>query len=48
MLTIMLLLALAAFVATTAHAISGDRTPLWIAVFMLCFIELLRALPVGR
>lgn len=46
MLTVMLLLAIAAFVCTIASAAWG-RVPLWVAVVLLCLMELLRALPLG-
>lgn len=46
MLTVFLLLALAAFVVTIASAIG--RAPLWVAVLILSVIELLRAIPLGR
>jgi hypothetical protein len=47
MLTVMLLLAVAAFACTVASA-AGYRPPLWVAVLLLCVLELLRALPLGR
>jgi hypothetical protein len=46
MLTVILLLALAAFIVTIASAVG--RAPLWVAVLILTVIELLRALPLGR
>lgn len=46
MLTVLLLLALAAFVVTIASAMG--RAPLWIAVMLLCLIELLAVLPLGK
>ena len=46
MLTVFVLLAIGAFVLTLLAAI--NRVPLWIAVVILCLIELLRALPLGR
>jgi hypothetical protein len=47
MLTVLLLLALAAFICTVASA-AGYQPPLWVAVLLLVVIELLRALPLGR
>jgi len=44
MLTIAVLLALAAFLVAIASAVG--RAPLWVAVILLCLIELLRVLPV--
>jgi len=44
MLTLTLLLALAAFIITIAAAMG--RAPLWVAVLLLCLIELLRWVPV--
>ena len=46
MLTVFLLLAVAAFVCTVASALG--KCPLWIGVVLLCLIELIRALPIGR
>ena len=46
MLTVMLLLALAAFVCTIVAALG--KCPLWVAVILLVLMELLRALPPGR
>jgi hypothetical protein len=47
MLTVLLLLALAAFVCVVLAG-AGYPPPLWVAVLLLVMIELLRALPVGR
>jgi hypothetical protein len=46
MITVFLLLAVAAFVCTIVSALG--KCPLWVAVLLLCVIELLRALPMGR
>jgi len=46
MLTVFLLLALAAFVCAIAEACG--KCPGWVPVILLCLIELLRALPLGR
>lgn len=46
MLTVFLLLAIAAFVVTILSAIG--KAPLWVAVLILTVIELLRAMPLGR
>lgn len=46
-LTVFLILAIAAFICTVA-ASAGYPPPLWVAVLLLCIIELLRALPLGR
>lgn len=46
MLTVVVLLAVAAFVVTIVHAMG--KTVLWPAVLILCVIELVRALPLGR
>ena len=46
MLTVMLLLAIAAFVCAIVAAMG--RCPLWVSVVILCIIELLRNLPLGR
>lgn len=46
MLTVSLVLALAAFVCTVVAAMG--RCPLWVAVLLLSLAELLRHLPLGR
>jgi hypothetical protein len=46
-LTVVVILAVAAFVCTVASAAWG-RVPLWVAVLLLSLIELLRALPLGK
>lgn len=46
MLTVFLIIAVAAFIVTILSAIG--KAPLWVAVLLLCVIELLRALPLGR
>lgn len=45
-LTVVLLFAVAAFVVTIVAAMG--RCPLWVGVLLLCVLELLRALPLGR
>lgn len=47
MLTVFLLLAIAAFVCTVLSA-ANYPPPLWVSVLLLCLIELLRVLPLGR
>lgn len=46
MLTVFLLLALVAFICAVAAAMG--KCPLWVSVIILCVIELLRNLPLGR
>ncbi len=46
MLTVFLLFAVAAFICTIVAAIG--RCPLWIAVMLLCVLELLRVIPLGK
>ena len=46
MLTVFLVIALTAFVVTILDALG--KAPLWIAVLLLCIIEMLRAIPLGR
>lgn len=48
MLTVMLVLAIAAFICTLLAAVWKDRVPLWVAVLILCLMELLRAMPIGK
>ena len=43
MLTVMVVLVIAAFIVTIMAAMS--RAPLWVAVLILCLIELIRILP---
>jgi hypothetical protein len=45
-LTVFLILALIALVTTIASA--AGYCPLWVPVIVLCLIELLRALPIGK
>lgn len=45
MLTVFLLIAIAAFICTIASAL--EKCPPWVPVLLLCVIELLRALPLG-
>lgn len=52
-ITVILVLALAAFICVLASAVTRKDTgpgvwPLWVAVFLLCVIELLRVLPLGK
>jgi hypothetical protein len=46
MVTVFLILALAAFVCTIAAG-AGFPPPLWVAVLLLCILELLRVMPLG-
>lgn len=46
MITVITLLIIIAFVAAVLHVMG--KCPLWVAVFMLCLIELLRVLPLGH
>lgn len=46
MLTVLLILAIAAFVMTVGTAMG--KVPLWAAVLLLSLLELLRALPLGK
>jgi hypothetical protein len=48
MLTVLIILVLAAFIVTVASAASPTKVPLWVAVLLLCIIELLRTLPLGK
>jgi len=48
MLTVFILLAVAAFICAVAAAAKPATVPLWVAVVILCLIELLRALPLGK
>ncbi len=46
MITVFFVLALAAFIVAILSAIG--KAPLWVSVMILCVIELLRTLPLGR
>jgi len=46
MLTVILLLVLAAFVVVIASAMG--KAPLWVAVLLLVVVHLLTSLPLGR
>jgi len=46
MLTVFVFLAIAAIIVTIASAMG--KAPLWVAVILLCLIELLRVLPLGK
>jgi hypothetical protein len=46
MLTVTLILSLAAFVCTIASAL--NYCPLWVSVLLLCVLALLGAMPLGR
>ena len=47
-ITILMFLAIAASVCLVVHVLQRDKVPLWVAVALLCLIELLRTLPLGR
>jgi hypothetical protein len=46
MLTVVFVLVVCAFLCCIASAVG--KCPLWVAVLLLCVVELLRVLPVGR
>lgn len=46
MITVLFVLALAAFIVAILSAIG--KAPMWVAVIILCVIELLRTMPLGR
>jgi len=48
LITILMFLAIAASVCVVVHVLKPDKVPLWVAVALLCLIELLRTLPLGR
>ena len=47
-ITILMFLAIAASACLVLHVLKRDTVPLWVAVALLCIIELLRTLPLGR
>lgn len=48
LMTILMFLTIAACVCLVVHVLKRDKVPLWVAVALLCLIELLRTLPLGR
>ncbi len=46
MLTVMICLVAAAFICTIVSALG--RCPLWVAVLLLCVVEMIRVLPLGK
>lgn len=46
MITVLFVLALSAFIVAILSAIG--KAPMWVAVIILCVIELLRTMPLGR
>ena len=48
MLTVLFVLVVAAFIVCIVTAVRPAWNTLWVAVLLLCIVELLRALPVGR
>ena len=46
LLTVIGFLVVAAFIVTILSAIG--KAPLWISVILLCLVELLRILPIGK
>ena len=47
-ITILLVLAIAASVCLVVHVRTRERVPLWVAVPLLCGMEVLGTLPLGR
>lgn len=49
MLTVLIILVIAAFLVTLASAAwTPPKAPLWVSVLLLCVIELIRVLPLGK
>jgi hypothetical protein len=48
MITVLIILAVAALICAILSAIPSSKCPLWISVMLLCIIELLRTLPIGK
>lgn len=46
MFTVLIILAITAFICTIVSAIG--KCPVWVPVLVLCVIELLRVLPLGK
>jgi len=47
-LTVLVILSIAAFALTIASAARPALVPLWIAVLVISIIELLRVMPLGK
>lgn len=45
MLTVVLVLAVLALLLAVGSAATGGRVPLWVAVVLVCILEIVRALP---
>ena len=45
MLTVLIILVIAAFIVTIGSAASPGKCPLWVAVLLISIVELLRTLP---
>jgi uncharacterized membrane protein len=43
-----MLLAIAASACLVVHVLKPKKVPLWVAVAIVCVIELLRTVPLGR
>jgi hypothetical protein len=48
MVTVILILAVTALICTILSLMTPARAPLWLPVLLLCLIELLRVVPLGR
>jgi len=48
LLTVIGFLVIAAFVVTIAAAAAPNKCPLWVAVLLICVVEMLRILPSGK
>ena len=48
LITVLMVLAIAASVCLVVHVFTRNKVPLWVAVALLCLMELLRTLPLGR
>lgn len=48
MLTVVLLLTIAAFILAIASAAVPGKVPLWVSVVLICVVLLIQALPLGR
>lgn len=46
MLTVFIVLIVTAFIVAIVNA--AGKVPLWVAVVLLCLIEMLRVLPLGK
>jgi hypothetical protein len=48
MFTVLIILAVIALIVTILSVLTPPKAPLWVAVLILCLIELIRTVPIGK